>query len=80
MNARPETALRRLHEMRRHRRSLRAWTGLARWLVLVGVLVWLSFLLDYFLVSTSIHIGIYFNLFFFIFFDDFYFLFSLRCT
>ena len=52
---RPEGALRRLREMRQRRRRLRAWTGLFRWLGLAGVLVWLSFALDY---SLSLPVGV----------------------
>ncbi len=53
--ARPKIALKRLQQMRLRRRSLRGWTGLFRWLALSGVLVWLSFLLDYFL---SLPVGV----------------------
>ncbi|MHC4936012.1 MAG: hypothetical protein ACYTGJ_07340 [Planctomycetota bacterium] len=52
---RPEVALGRLQEMRRSRRALRVRTGLFRWLALAGLLVWASFLLDYFL---SLPVGV----------------------
>ncbi len=58
-HSRPETALRRLKQMRLRRRRLRAWTGFYRWLFLLGGLGWFSFLLDYFLSLPTEVRGIY---------------------
>ncbi len=52
---RPEVALKRLMEMRQRRRRLRAWTGLFRWFCLAGLMVWISFGLDY---TLSLPVGV----------------------